>query len=319
MKKSAAKTNHSLRSRWRSYSLLLITTLCWGSLLVIVKPALSVVTATELLLYRFSLASLLSIPILWYYWPRVKNIWQRVGTVVLLELLGTTLALFLIYEGLDRTSALEANLIATTSPLFTILAGVLILKEKQEKNETLGVGIALVATVLLIVLPGLQQISNQSISLYGNVLVFIHTLVAGVYYVLAKKLYRKIPKFFATAVSFYVGMISFFIINLAQHGWSTAQLVNTTRAHFAYPSVWISTIALAVFGSLIGLTAYIKGQDGIEASEASFFFYLQPLVYIPLGYLLLGESVTPTQLGLLGIILAGVMIAERRQKAGRPL
>lgn len=281
---------------------------------MIVKPALSIITATELLLYRFTIASILSIPILYYYWPKVTQVWRQVGVIALLELLGTTLALFLIYEGLDRTSALEANLIATTSPLFTILAGVLILKEKQERNESIGVGIALVATVLLIVLPALQQLNQQSISLWGNLLVFFHTIVAGLYYVLAKKYYQKLPKLFAASISFFVGMTSFFIITVARNNWSLQQLSANTVQHFTHPAVWVSTVALAVFGSIIGLTAYIKGQDGIEASEASFFFYLQPIVYIPLGFIILGESITLTQLLLLGVILIGVIVAEHRPK-----
>ena len=71
---------------------------------------------------------------------------------------------------------------------------------------------------------------------------------------------------------------------------------------------------MAIFGSIIGFTAYLKGQEGIEASEATLFTYLQPLIYIPLGILLLNEKVHPVQIGSLFIILFGVIIAEKRAR-----
>ena len=69
---------------------------------------------------------------------------------------------------------------------------------------------------------------------------------------------------------------------------------------------------MAIFGSIIGFTAYLKGQEGIEASEATLFTYLQPLIYIPMGILLLHENVSLIQIISLMIILIGVLIAEKR-------
>lgn len=69
---------------------------------------------------------------------------------------------------------------------------------------------------------------------------------------------------------------------------------------------------MAVFGSIVGLTAYIQGQDGIESSEASLFWYLQPLIAIPLAFIVLGEKALPLQWLGLGLVLIGVAIAERR-------
>jgi drug/metabolite transporter (DMT)-like permease len=80
----------------------------------------------------------------------------------------------------------------------------------------------------------------------------------------------------------------------------------------ASPAVLIASFYMATFGSIIGLTAYIKGQDGIESSEAGLFYYLQPLIYIPLAFLVLGEVIMQNQILALGVILLGVVIAERR-------
>ena len=80
---------------------------------------------------------------------------------------------------------------------------------------------------------------------------------------------------------------------------------------FLFP-VLLAVLYMSLFGSIIGLTAYIKGQDGMEASEASLFTYLQPLVYIPLSVLWLHEQLTLTMLVAMVLIGIGVYSAEKR-------
>ena len=69
---------------------------------------------------------------------------------------------------------------------------------------------------------------------------------------------------------------------------------------------------MGILGSPIAVSLYLYGQDKIEASEATLFSYLQPLIYIPLAVFWLGEKIIPAQLIGLAIIAAGVYLAERR-------
>lgn len=68
---------------------------------------------------------------------------------------------------------------------------------------------------------------------------------------------------------------------------------------------------MAIPGSILGLTLYLYGQDKIEASEASLFTYLQPAFAIPASILLLSESISLLELLATGIIITGVIIAEK--------
>lgn len=307
-------------SRSISIAFLLLNVLLWGAALPIVKPALDVTTPSRYLFYRFFLAGLLSLPILWYYWPKVKNKTKAIGQIVLLEILGTTVALWFLYAGLARTSSIEAGLIATTTPIFITIGGIWYLKEKQERREWWGLSIALLGTVLLSIEPLLTgRNGHAQFSFTGNVLVFIQNILIAAYYVLAKKYYAHLPKLFVTGISFFVGMLSFFLISLAETATInigvTQQLVNfltLTQLELTQSIVLLPVLYMAIFGSIIGLTAYIKGQDGIEASEASLFTYLQPLVYIPLSLIFLKEVVTWPMLLAVAIIAVGVFVAEKR-------
>src|SRR5690554_5472870 len=145
MKSMPARKKHL--SRWQSIALLLLNTVLWGAALPVVKPALSHTTPFQYLLYRFIFAALFSLPILIFYLWKKRKLWKHIPTIIGLELIGTTLALGFLYEGLARTSSLEASMIATTTPLFTTLGGILYLKEKEERHEWVGLAIALCGTV----------------------------------------------------------------------------------------------------------------------------------------------------------------------------
>ncbi len=297
-----------------SYGFLLVNTIVWGAALVIVKPSLDVSTAFRYLLYRFFIASVLSIPIFLYYVPKIKSLKKKLVSLLSVELLGTV-SLGLLYIGLAKTTALEASLITTTAPIFTVLVGTWYLREREEKHELIGLGLALSGTILLVLLPlllGLQSITH--LSLLGNVLIIGQNIAAAFYFVLAKKHYKKLPKLFVAAVSFVIGMIVFGVLSLWEAGWSHSALLPAIQTDLQSPSVWVAAFYMATFGSIIGLTAYIKGQDGIEASEASLFTYLQPLVYVPLAVLLLGDTLHWGQTLALLLIISGVIVAERRKK-----
>jgi drug/metabolite transporter (DMT)-like permease len=303
-----------LSQRWIAYAWLLLNTVCWGAALIVVKPAFDVTTPFRFLFYRFALAIICSLPIFIHHHQQKKYNWSQLWkTIIPIELISTTLTLGLLYQGLARTTAIEASLIITTAPLFITAAGIIWLHEREEKNELFGAVVALLGTIMLTVIPAYNGYRTQGISLLGNFLVLGQNVAGAIGFILIKKHYRTIPKFLATTMSFYIGAVSFALLSW----WETpnlSQLAAAMQRDLSTPSVWIAVSFMAIFGSIIGLTAYIKGQDQIEASEASLFNYLQPLVYLPLGILFLGEKVSLGQVAGLGLVLGGVVIAQARMR-----
>jgi drug/metabolite transporter (DMT)-like permease len=298
--------------RWLAYLYLLITIVLWGAALPIVKPALDVTTPFRYLFYRYVLAVVLTIPLLLYFWPRIKKPWQQIKIIIGIELICTTVSLGLLYFGLRFTTAIEAGLIGNMSPIFTTLTCVFFLREKEERHEWLGLLIAFVSTVIFALMPALERgYLPTNFSLFGNLLIFIQNIVNAFGVILVKKYYHHMPKFFVTTISFYVGLTTFGIFSLVEAG-SVGKLLSLAQLELHNPWVLLAAVYMAIFGSIIALTTHIKGQDSIEASEASLFGYLQPLVYIPLSIWLLHETIDlPQLLPLLGVV-AGVFIAEKR-------
>lgn len=280
-----------------AYLALIINTIVWGAAAPIVKPALSATTPERYLFYRFLVATIVSLP---FFIPLFWRAHLRIGKIariVLLELLGTTTLLWLIYHALDLTTAIEASIIYSTSPLFVTMAGILFLKEKQTRREWLGVSLALIGTVLVTVMPIVYGGMTAG-SLVGNSMIILQNVLWAAYLVWAKRVYRTIPKLLIAGISFWVGLVSFFFLSLPD-----GNPLAFFASEMAIPSVSMAVIYMAIFGSLIGVTTYLFGQNLIEVSEASVFTYLQVLVALPLSLLWLGERITPV------MVFGGVLIA----------
>jgi drug/metabolite transporter (DMT)-like permease len=296
------------KARLLAYLFLLGNSFIWGLALPIVKKGFDQgLTPTTFLLGRFFLATIFSFPIVIYLFvknPRFKKQlnFKNLLKIIPLELLGTFLALFLLYQGLNKTSAIESSLIAVTWPVLVTLGGVLFLKEKEEKHELLGLFLALIGTSLLI---GEPLVRNHGFTgtLGGNLFILGQNVAIAAYYLLAKKYYKGLNKWLVTHVSFWVGLFSFGLLSLF------------SSQSFQIPSGFWSISAIiymGIFGSILGLTLYLKAQDKIEASEASVFSYLQPVFSVPLAIILLKESASLLNLIALIIIIFGVYLTRKR-------
>ncbi|MBI5356895.1 EamA family transporter [Candidatus Collierbacteria bacterium] len=290
-----------------AYTLLIVNTIVWGLAIPIVKPALSFTSPERFLFYRFLLAALLTFPFLVLNWKKWKLNLKNVAKIISVELTGTTLILWLLYYSLKFTSAIEASLIASVSPLFVVITGVLILKEKETKREWRGLILALLGTFIITAGPLANNGKYSSGHFWGNSLILFQNIIWAVYLVLAKKTYRKYSKIAVTIISFWVGTITFLILSLP-----SGNPLLALSAEIVQPQIFLAVTYMAIFGSVIGATTYLAGQSLIEISEASLFTYLQPLAAIPVSLIFLRESLTP--LTVLGIILifVGVITGEKK-------
>lgn len=301
--------------RLQAYLFLLINTLVWGAFIPIVKLGFndSEITPFRFLLYRFVLAGLLITPIIWHYWRQLKNKWLNLGRILILEVIQVSIGLSFLYLGLKETTALETSFIATSLPLFIIVGGIVFLREKQEKNEWLGLLLAIIGTLIITLEPLWHGTDGFGGSLTGNLLILGYNISTAIYFLLAKKYYRKLPKLLVSGLSFYVGALTFAIFSFLEVGANWSSLIEQISFDLSSSLVWGVIAYAAILGSIVGLTAYIKGQDGIEASEASLFTYLQPVIYIPLGFWLLSEAASLGQIFALVIIILGVYIAGKKK------
>jgi drug/metabolite transporter (DMT)-like permease len=76
---------------------------------------------------------------------------------------------------------------------------------------------------------------------------------------------------------------------------------------------WGGVAYLAVFGSLVGFTAFAFCLNELPASTVSTYAYVNPVVAVALGALILGEALTPGLLVGGALILVAVILTVRRE------
>jgi drug/metabolite transporter (DMT)-like permease len=75
---------------------------------------------------------------------------------------------------------------------------------------------------------------------------------------------------------------------------------------------------LVVAGSLGAFTAYVWLLRNAPLSQVATYAYVNPVVAIALGAVILGEDVTPLVVAGAGIIVASVAVTVRQEAAPRP-
>lgn len=299
--------------RLRAYTLLLITSIIWGIAVVVIKLTLTAIDPLPFLTYRFGISALVAIIFFAFSAKQLRTKIRSNKQILMLisyAILSTTVALGLLFLGLDLTTVLNLSLITLAAPLFAEAAGMLFLKEHLTHREKVGTAIAFLGTGLLIIDPVLQNISETQ-NLWGNILVITYMVadIAGI--ILLKKLLRiGYSSATLTNFSFIVGFVSIIPIALIFMPLSDLVTQITELPLIYHAGIWY----MAIFSGTIAY--YLRGlaQKTIEVSEASLFGYITPVISGILAVMLLGDQLTFLfAVGAL-IVAIGVGIAEYKAK-----
>lgn len=83
------------------------------------------------------------------------------------------------------------------------------------------------------------------------------------------------------------------------------------------PQAWFAWGYLILFGSIVGYSSYVQSLRLLPLSLATTNAFVNPVIAVFLGWLILGEQVTPFTLGGAAMVLAGVAGVFRDRYAGR--
>ncbi|MCH8340428.1 MAG: EamA family transporter [Chloroflexi bacterium] len=101
-------------------------------------------------------------------------------------------------------------------------------------------------------------------------------------------------------------------------GILTVSLLLGESAPSPVPEAWIAWAYLIVFGSLIGFTSYLQTIRLLPLSVATTHTYVNPVVAVVLGAILLSEPITTYTLVGTGLVLLGVVGVFRDRFRARP-
>ena len=156
----------------------------WGIATSIVKDTIQTIPPYTFLFLRFLLAGIITIPIFIYIITKVKFDQKRIIKIVIASTLGYVLALSLYFIALTQTTAVDASLISSLTPLLITFLAFLILRERIKGHQIEGLLIAFIGTFIIIIEPLLFRNTSSELSrlaFLGNI-IFLLGMIADAFY-----------------------------------------------------------------------------------------------------------------------------------------
>ncbi len=207
--------------------------------------------------------------------------------------------------GLSLTSASEASLIFSFSPIFTIILCHFYLNDKLTIRRSIGVILAAIG-VLIIISPSLGNLSKGN--WIGDILVLIATVGSGISYVASVQLVRSLNSYSVISFSVLIGGIILSFVFVFGGFWRYVNLMDLKS--------WIGVIYIGIFGVLIsnGLILYaVRYASAITLSSTTF---ITPFLSIILAVFILDESISLIDILSGIIILTGVYFTKYEKSDG---
>ncbi|MGO0062263.1 DMT family transporter [Brevibacillus fluminis] len=205
-----------------------------------------------------------------------------------------------------RLPSSMASVLNATTPLWTMLVGLLVFKGKSSRNQWIGMAIGFIGLLILL---DLNPISIISVDLFGFFGMMGATLCYGISSHLAKKYLAHLSSF---QVSFFTLLSCMLVAGLVA--------MTTEEIHWGavfQPDVMLALGGLGIFGSGVAYIIFYYLIQKAGAQFTSMVTYLVPVTAILWGYALLDEAIHWNLLFGLICILGGVFFAGRPEKKAK--
>lgn len=287
---------------------LIILALVWGSSFILIKKSLIALTPIQLGAFRVFIAGLFLIAIGFKHLKAIKK--HHIKWLITAGFIGTFFPAFCFaYAQTEIDSAITSILNATT-PIMTLLFGLLLFKVGFTKRQILGVLIGLAGCFLLI-WQGAEINTHQD---YRYVFfIFIATWGYAMNVNILKSRLEDLPAITISTASFLAITIPAFVILLFSGFFTELNFSDTTVllsiGAASILAICSSALALLLFNKLIKMTTAV-----FSASVT----YLIPVVALAWG-VFDGEKFMPSQIIAAFIILFGVILSNTNKRRIRPM
>lgn len=251
-----------------------------------------------------------------FAWTYVKNDYVFIGRHWALLILAGFMMPFMVggvsYVAMNYTTAINAGVIVTSTPVMTVLLSWAVLKERITGRVWLGISAAIVGVLYMVSRGDPASLLGLSFN-SGDIILIGSCFGVGAYGVTIKKLPAGLHPLSLLTVVCAVGAAChapFVVYEMA----SGEHIVPGTKS-------LVSLAFLAVFPSVVAILIWNRAIARLGPARSTFYMYLIPVFTVVLAIPLLGESIDVYHIVGAALIVAGVTAASRKpaeQAADRP-
>src|SRR5210317_305168 len=283
------------------YLLLVLTTLFWSGNFVLSRGMHADMPPLALSFWRWALALLIMLVFSWRTCWRQSDIIVRERRYIIIQgLLGVTGFNSLIYLAVQTTTAVNAVLINSCTPILIALCALLINKEPLKPRQWAGILLSLSGVTLIMVGGDLGSLVELDFN-RGDLLVLCAGLVWALYSVNLKRFPQDLHPFSYQTGIMIAGLIGILPFYLLELGMGYQMVVNTPT---------LTTIVyVAIFPSVLAFIFWNRAVRDIGATRAGAFIHLMPVFSSILAVFFLGESIELFHLQGIGLVFGGIFLA----------
>jgi drug/metabolite transporter (DMT)-like permease len=294
-------------SQTRAYVALLVIAILWGSYPATAKLALEDFPPSFLAAVRCTLASAFLVTLLLRSEPDSVRLVTPAAlrAFLVLALAGIWGSTQITYLGLYFTTASNAALLQTATPVVVAVAARLYLGERLAPVQWLGVAVSATGVLLVITEGRLTAIKAGDLRA-GDFITLVSLSGWSLYTVYGKRVLARYSPTLATTGAYVVGTILILVTAAV-----TAPVFPAPRLDSA--TAW----AVVVYQGLVGAVAHVwwyRAVHVVGPSRAAIFMNLQPVVGVLLATLLLAEDIGPWHIIGGALVLGGVALTTRERR-----
>lgn len=297
------------QGRWKVFLAFGLVYLFWGSTYLAIDIAVQTIPPALMCGLRFSIAGVVMLTVCALTGHRILYSARQIALasiVGLLLLMGGNLTLS--YAELTVSSGLSALIIAITPLWFLVLDSLLLGDHHISGRGKAGLALGIVGLFVL-VWPDLKEGSMGRRELWASLSLIGGSFSWALGSVLSKRWQSGMDVFGATGWQVTAAGLGNFIF----------AILNGDFAHVTWGPRSLAAVGyLVVCGSWIGYTAYIWLLEHVPTSKVSTYAYVNPVVAVFLGWLILHERVDRYILAGSAIVVLSVILvtsAKIREKA----
>lgn len=276
---------------------LLTTAVIWGVTIPLMKVNLTIVPPLTIAFLRFSLAALIALSFGELNKLKLRDFFH----IGFFAFFGLALSIGLLLIGLDMTTAINATILVTISPVITSIVAASVLKEKIKPMHKLGIFLAFIGVCIYLVLPELAAKNVSQVNIIGDLLVLLSVLAATVFTIGSKKLFTSYHPGSISSVSFMVASICFLPGAFFEYLQNPLWVKSVTGFNI------FSIIFLGVFSSFIAYSTLEWGLSKVDVHVDVTIGYLSSIIAILIATTFLHEKLYPVTF-LISAILVGIGI-----------
>lgn len=272
-----------------------------GAMVVATRYVVTEVDPTSLSILRYGLATACLVPAAWLF-ASGRIPWRDVGPIGFLGLLYFTFYPIVFAASLQFTTAARGALILSTTPMATLLIGMLLRREPVTLYKAAGVSLTVAGVAMAL---GESLLYTGKNSLLGDAIMGIGVFLGAGYNVIGRPYFQRNSQLRVTALAMFLGWL---VLALGATGSGIVPL--------SWPelstSAWLTIIFLGTVAGAFPIYIYSWALGHASPTQVAVGIGMNPIIAILLGSLLLAEiPAWPTLTGLVAV-LCGIVLANRR-------